>query len=144
MRLRSVLALVLLLAVGFAAVTLTALEGNEVVVVRTHDASGGARETRVWVADADGALWVEAATPERDFYRDLEAQPAAELVRGERTLRVVAHPEPGPAGHAHIRALLAAKYGWADQWVALLQDTSRSVAIRFLPADAAQNASTTP
>lgn len=133
MRPRSALALVLLLVVGFGAITLTALEGNEVVVVRTRDPAGGTRETRVWVADEGGALWVEAATPEREFYRDLLADPAAEVVRGRRTLHVVAHPEPGPPGHAHIRALLAAKYGWADGWIALLQDTSRSVAIRFDP-----------
>src|SRR5260221_398210 len=141
MRLRSVVATVMVLAVGFAAITLTALEGNEVVVVRTHEADGGMRATRVWVAEQDGALWVEAATPERDFYRDLLAQPSAELVRGERTVRVVAHPDPGPAGHQRIRALLAAKYGWADHWVALLQDTSRSVAIRFDVAPPARTGS---
>jgi F420H(2)-dependent quinone reductase len=133
MRLRSVVAVVMVLLVGFAAITLTALEGNEVVVVRTREADGGMRETRVWVAEQDGALWVEAATPERDFYRDLVAQPSAELVRGERTLQVIAHPDPGATGHQRIRTLLAAKYGWADHWVALLQDTSRSVAIRFDP-----------
>ena len=105
MRLRSVVAIVVVLAVGFAAITLTALEGNEVVVVRTHEADGGLRETRVWVAEQDGALWVEAATPERDFYRDLLAQPGAELVRGERTLQVIAHPEPGRRRtRAHPRA----------------------------------------
>jgi hypothetical protein len=134
MRLRSLLVGAVLLAIGFAAITLTALEGNEVVVVRTHDPAGDTRETRVWVADEGGALWVEAATPERAFYRELLADPAADMVRGQRTLHVVAHPEPGPAAHAHIRALLAAKYGWADCWVALLQDTSRSVAVRFDPA----------
>jgi hypothetical protein len=113
MRLRSVVAIVMVLTVGFAAITLAALEGNEVVVVRTHEVDGGMRETRVWVAEQNGALWVEAATPEREFYRDLLLQPTAELVRGQSTLRVIAHPEPGPAGHQRIRALLAAKYGWA-------------------------------
>jgi len=48
-----------------------------------------------------------------------------------RALRMVARPEPGVAGHERIRSLLRAKYGWADRWVALLQDTSRSVAIRL-------------
>jgi hypothetical protein len=137
LRPRNVIATGLLLALGFAAITLIALEGREVAVVRTRDAAGVTRETRVWVADHDGASWVEAATPERPFYRDLLAQPAVELVRRHETLPVVAHPEPGADGHARIRALLAAKYGWADCWVALLQDTSRSVAIRFDPRPAA-------
>ena len=56
MRLRSIVAVVMVLVVGFAAITLTALEGNEVVVVRTHEATGGVRETRVWVAEQEREL----------------------------------------------------------------------------------------
>lgn len=137
MRPRSILAGLVLLAVGFAAITLTALEGNEVVVLRTRDAAGAPRETRVWVAEQDGALWVEAATPEREFYRDLLSRPEAEVVRGGAPVRVRAQAEPGAAGHERIRGLLAAKYGWADHWVGLLQDTSRSIAVRLTPAPAA-------
>jgi hypothetical protein len=140
MRLRNVLAALVLLAVGFAAITLTALEGNEVVVLRTRDPAGAPRETRVWVADQDGALWVEAATPERAFYRDLMAQAEVEVVRGGIPVRALAQPEPGAAGHERIRSLLRAKYGWADHWVGLLQDTSRSIAVRLTPAPAGETA----
>jgi len=130
----------LLLAIGilalliFGAVTLYALEGHEVVVLRTTGDRGAPRETRVWIADEGDHAWIEAATPEREFYRDLLARPEAELVRGGTTARVRAEPVPGPEPHARLRALLRAKYGIADWWIGLLQDTSRSVAVRVAPA----------
>lgn len=128
--------------VSFVVVTLIALEGNEVAVLRTRDDAGAVRETRVWLAEADGALWVEAATPERPFYRDLLREPRVEVVRGDVVLETVATPVPGEAGHLTIRRLLADKYGWADAWVGLLQDTSRSIAVRLTPV--AADATATP
>jgi hypothetical protein len=133
-------ATIVVLLSAFAAVTVIALEGNEVAVLHTRDASGSVRETRVWLAEQDGALWVEAATPERPFYVDLLREPRVAVVRGDVVLDTTAVPEPGDAGHRRIRALLAAKYGWADAWVGLLQDTSRSVAVRLTPAPRDANA----
>lgn len=119
--------------VVLATVTLLALEGTEVVQLRSTTPDGGVRITRTWIADADGALWLEAANPERPFLRDVEARPDVELVRGGEALQLRARPVPGDAGHRKIRQLLAAKYGWADTWVGLLTDTSRSVAVRLEP-----------
>lgn len=116
---------------AFGGVTWFALEGHDVAILRTKAADGAARETHVWVADEDGTLFLEAATPERAWLLEAQAQPAVELVHAGATTRYRAVPEPGAAGHAKIRRLLRAKYGWADQWVALLQDTSRSLAVRL-------------
>ena len=115
----------------FAVVTLVALEGGEVVVLRTTDADGRMRETRTWVADEDGAAWIEAATPERPFLADLRARPSFELRRGGTLHRCRATVMPNPEGHTRIRRLLAARYGWADRWIALVADTSRSLAVRL-------------
>jgi hypothetical protein len=133
----SVRRLLIVAAIGlvvFGGVTLYALEGHEVVVLQTTDEHGAARETRIWIADEGDNAWIEAATPERAFYRDLLAHPEAELHRGDTSSRVRATPVPGREPHARIRALLRAKYGMADWWVGLLQDTSRSVAVRLAPA----------
>jgi hypothetical protein len=129
--------LVVVAAVGlvlFGGLTLYALEGHEVVVLRTTDEHGRPRDTRVWIADDGDHAWIEAATPERAFYRDLLAHPEAELRRGDASSRVHAIAVPGAEAHARIRTLLRAKYGLADWWVGLLQDTSRSVAVRIAPA----------
>ena len=120
-------------ALGFAAVTLVALEGREVVQLRTITPEGGVRSTRTWVADADGAMWVEAANVQRPFLLDLRAHPDIELVRGGTILLVRAEAVPGPDAHRKIRSLLAEKYGWADCWIGLLADTSHSEAVRLEP-----------
>lgn len=127
------LAVLAVVALGlFLAVTLVALEGREVVVVRTFDAAGSARETRTWVADADGAAWIEAANPERPFLRELRAKPEVELRREGVWRKCRADVRPNPEGHARIRALLRARYGWADRWVALLADTHASSGVRLV------------
>src|SRR5262249_50220402 len=110
-------------AVAFAAVTLVALEGREVVRLRTITPDGGTRTTRTWVADWDGAMWIEAANDQRPFLLDLQARPDVELVRGGHPLPLHAIPVPGPDGHRRMRALLAEKYGWADPRVRLLPHT---------------------
>ncbi|MBI3770329.1 MAG: hypothetical protein HY271_17800 [Deltaproteobacteria bacterium] len=130
-RLRLVIAAAIGMALVFGAVTLYALEGREVVVVRTRDAEGRPRATRTWVADDGGYVWIEAANPERLFLHDLEYEAALELERGGRIRRCRAAVEPNPAGHQRIRTLLAAKYGWADHWIALVADTRRSLAVRL-------------
>jgi hypothetical protein len=133
-----------LAALVFAAVTLVALEGVEVVQLRTTAPDGSLRTTRTWVADAGGAMWIEAATPERPFLQDIGARPEAELVRGGRVLRLRATVVPGEEGHRQVRGLLRVKYGWADRWIGMLTDTSRSVAIRLEPAAIGATAAPTP
>lgn len=126
-------------AVAFGAGTVVALEGNAIAVLQTMQADGSARRTRVWFAEDDGALWVEAATASRPFYLDLAADPAVTIETRSSplqsrwtTLRGKAELVPEPGGHRRIRELLAKRYGWADDWVALLQDTSASRAVRIV------------
>ena len=133
MSLRRLAAVLAAAVLGFAGVTLLALEGREVVQLRTVTPEGSVRRTRTWVADADGAMWVEAANVQRPFLLDLGAHPDIELVRGGTVLPVRAVVVPGLDAHRKIRSLLAEKYGWADRWIGLLADTSHSEAVRLEP-----------
>ena len=133
MSLRRLAAVLAAAVLAFAAVTLLALEGREVVQLRTVTPEGGVRSTRTWVADADGAMWVEAANVQRPFLLDLRAHPDIELVRGGTIRPVHAIAVPGLDAHRKIRSLLAEKYGWADCWIGLLADTSHSEAVRLEP-----------
>lgn len=126
------ISLLSLLAVG-AGVTGAALEASGVAVLETRDASGETRRTRVWFAERDHALWLEAATPERDWLRDVRRAPQVALRRGGELEQFDALPLPGDDAHENIRHLLRTKYGWRDWWVGLLQDTSESVAVRLVP-----------
>ena len=42
-------------------------------------------------------------------------------------------PSRGSYSSTNLDAAMRAKYGWADQWVAALFDTARSIAIRLEP-----------
>jgi hypothetical protein len=120
-------------ALLFGAITWFALEGRDVVVLRTRGPDGAVKETRTWIADENGVAFVESAHAERPFFQHLLANPEIDVVRGGTVVRYHAAPVPNPEGHAHIRRLLAEKYGWADRWVALLQDTSHSLEVRLEP-----------
>ncbi len=129
--LRTVLVLGTIFIAVIAGITFVATEGAEVVVLSTRGPNGTTRKTRVWVADLDGAAWVEAANPERDFYADLQRNPTVSMERNGETRPYIAKVFPGAEGNQRIRALLREKYGWADWWLQQLVDTSQSIAVRL-------------
>lgn len=110
-------------------VTWLALESQEVAILETRSANDDRRSTRVWVARRDGSFWIEAATPDRAWYVELLRDPRVRLELGGRSIEAQAIPMSGEAGHEQIRRLL--RDGGADAWVGLLQDTSRSIAVRL-------------
>ncbi|MBX3028334.1 nitroreductase family deazaflavin-dependent oxidoreductase [bacterium] len=124
--------IVVTLLLAFAFLTWTALEASGVAVLETRRADGGTRRTRVWFAEHDGALWLEAPVPDREWLVDVRAAPRVSLERAGGSAVYDAVPVAG-GGHEAIRALLRAKYGWRDWWVGCLQDTSHSVAVRLVP-----------
>lgn len=128
---RSIVVALVATAAAIAGATVVALESGGVAVVRGHDAEGRPYSTRVWFAEDGGDLWLEAATADRDFFEEAERAGTllVEVDGAAASYRAVVVPEPG--GHRRIRELLAAKYGWRDAWIALLQDTSASRAVRL-------------
>jgi hypothetical protein len=118
-----------------AAVTWYALEGHDVANLRTTRGDGDWRQTHVWVVEEGESLWIEAATPERAWLRDIESNPLVEVERAGSVASYRASPAPGTTARDQLRAALRAKYGWADVWVGLFQNTSRAVAVRLDPID---------
>ena len=123
------------LLVGLAAVTGWALESGGVAVVTTRTAQGELRETHVWYAETGGELWLEAGTPENPWYADVRRDPVLALRLGDAERRYRAEPFEDPASHERIRALMRARYGWRDVWVAWGFDVGRSHAVRLVPLD---------
>jgi len=126
------IALGVLLA-AFVAVTWWALESGDVAIVSTGPVGDDRRTTRVWYAETDGEIWLEAGTPENGWFVDLRTHPELVLEIDGRSQRWRAFPIDDPSGHPRIRSLLREKYGVRDWWVGLLVDTSKSVAVRLSP-----------
>jgi hypothetical protein len=142
MRLMPIGGALLGLALAFAAVTVIALEGHEVVVLRTRGTDGDVKETRTWIADEAGASFIEAAHADRPFYQHLLVNSEVEVVRAGAVRTYRATPVQNPAGQAHIRRRLAERYGWADTWVGVLQDTAQSIEVRLDPTDGTRGVAT--
>jgi len=130
---KRVLAGLTVLAVAFAAFSWWALEASDVARLVTQRPGGGARVTHVWWVEHEGALEVEAATPERAWFAEALAAGELDVEREGRRERFRVERSDAPGAHDRIRALLREKYGWRDVWVGLLQDTTRSVAVRLVP-----------
>jgi len=129
--------LLALLAAGlaaFAGLTYWALESGGVAVVETRAPDGAPRSTHVWYVEPEGELWVEAGTPENGWYVDAQRDPRVGFSADGRSGHYVAERIDEPGAHQRIRALLREKYGLRDRWVGLLVDTSRSIAVRLVPA----------
>jgi hypothetical protein len=116
MTIRRLLAIVvsgfLLLGLG----TYLAGERTEVVVLRTYEADGTPRDTKMWVADYEGKPYVRVGRPGRGWGERLKANPKVELTRAgatsARTAVIVADPETVDA----VSRVFSDKYGWVDWW----------------------------
>ena len=108
-----------------------ASESGEVVVLTTRDAEGKPLQTRLWIIEYDGGVWLRSGQPGSGWHQRLENDPRVEVERGGVTLDYDA--EPTPAVRDAINGLIREKYGWADWYVDALFDVSDAVPIRLVP-----------
>ncbi len=121
------------LVAGLVVVTVAALECGGVAVVETRADDGTLRSTRVWFAEPDGELWLEAGSLASPWFDDLRRDPWIRFSASQRSGVYRGEVLPGDDSHAKIRGLLREKYGLRDVWVGLLINTSGSVAVRLGP-----------
>ena len=123
---------ILLLGAVFVGLQVIATESGEVVVLRTFT-DGETQETRLWIVEDHGASWLRAGSPEAGWYRRILENPDIEVERGSELHEYRAFPMEG--GHAvdRVNAAMFEKYGWAEAYIGLMIDRSRSVAIRLDP-----------
>ena len=125
--LRLVGALVALFVVVMAG-SMIASESGEVVVLRTPEP---ATETRLWVVDEAGAQWLRAGSPQSSWLRAIQTNAAVEVERDGKSASYTAVPDA--ASRDRINPLFAAKYGWADAYIAMLFGRDDATPIRLDP-----------
>jgi len=130
---KNLLIIVGLLVAAFLAVSIinaTPLVG-EVVTLHTRDADGEWQTTPLWIVDLANASYLRAGTPDGSgWVTRLRANPQVRLDRsGEvEDVRLVEEPPQLQTVHAEM----AEKYGWADDFVALMSgDRTKSLALRI-------------
>ncbi len=121
--------------VAFFGAIMLASESGEVVVLSTTDAEGSVHETRLWVVEHDGALWLRAGVPSSAWLQRLRGHPEVRLQRAGIVHRYRAVPSDDAGLRAAINAKIAEKYGWAESLIAVTRDGSASVPVRLQTLD---------
>ena len=106
-----------------------ASESGEVVVVTTDGSEGSVLTTRLWIVDMDGQGWLRSGSPAAAWYQRIIAMPDIELNRGGVSANFTAVPVPSQRDP--INDLMRAKYGWADQLIALMFGREDAVPLRL-------------
>jgi hypothetical protein len=134
----ALVAAILLLGGGML---LLAEYGGEVVDLRTTDASGETSETRLWVVDDSGSMWLWAAAPGRRWLQRLRTHPEVQIVRGGEVARYRAVPVETDEARQRIGCLTVWRYGVAAHALALIHQVvlrhaqSEAVPIRLEPLE---------
>ena len=111
------------------ALTYFALESGDVVIASTKPSPfSEVRETHIWFVQIEGALFLEAGSPENPWVSDLSSNSSLHLTNHDLDGQYlfVLHPQDS---HDNIRRLMREKYGWRDWWISFFFDTSKSFMI---------------
>ena len=114
---------------------LLASESGEVLVLETLDAEGQPHETRIWVVDDAGAVWIRGGA-DAGWVQRLVETPEVRAERDGQRAPFRAVPDESPAARDRVNALMHEKYGFADRFIAVtLGDADRegALAIRLDP-----------
>ena len=108
-------------------------ESGEVVVLETRDAAG-VHETRLWVVDDGGSVWLRTGDPNSPWLSRLRANPDVAVTRAGERREYRAVPVDDAATRDRINALTLEKYGAAEKILrAVMMDTSGVTPIRLEP-----------
>lgn len=121
------LALIVIVVLWLASYV-AAAESGEVVVLYAGD-----RETRLWVVEHDGALWLRG-DPGSGWVTALRADPEVAVDRADERRDFIA--EPVPEELATINELMAEKYGFGHRYIGMfLGGFKDAVPVRLTPRD---------
>ena len=111
-------------------ITATPLVG-EVVTLHTRGADGEWKTTPLWIVDFHNASYLRAGSPDGSgWVTRAQANPEVRLERAGKLEDVRLVEEPSQLRAVHGK--MAEKYGWADDFVALISgDRAESLPLRI-------------
>ncbi len=125
------IAVALVLVLGAALFGLGEL--GEVVVLKTVDPEGATHETRMWVIDAGGQMWIRAGDPSSRWLARLRTNADVELTRSSETRPFRAVPVETEETLARINGLMETKYGFVHRVNDVMLGYDDAVPIRLDP-----------
>lgn len=111
-------------------VIVIASESGEVVTLETRNDQGiGGKDTRVWVVEHGGNLWLRAGSADSAWYNRLVANNDVVIERHGEQTKAVAQPRPDKTDI--VNELMREKYGWADSVIGVAFDRNDAIAIKL-------------
>ncbi len=107
-----------------------ASETGEVVVLITQSETGEPKNTRLWVVDYEGNVWLRAGSEQAGWYKRIVSLPEITLQRRGIRQSFVAKPEP--AYRDTINTQMRKKYGWRDAYIGFFFARDESIPIRLV------------
>ena len=130
--LRTLIALMALVILAIVVAAGRVPEG-EVVELVTFDHNGRGIETRLWIVDLDGEIWVRAPDMEASWLQRVRRNPTAHLSRGKGIISVQTFPRTDPGVRAAVNRAMQARYGRLERASHWLRDPGRTVPVRLEP-----------
>ena len=107
--------------------------GGEVVTLERPNSDGSKSLIRIWIVDQDDSAWIEHGDYQSDWITKLSESSEITLTRQGETLSYWGTTDP--EFHLKYHKLRREKYGWADDFIALLSggnDHCNGVPVRLL------------
>lgn len=115
--LRVVLGLVVVVVL-LGILQVVAAEGIEVVVVHTIDDTGEPHETRIWILEDQGKVYIRGG--EGGWTSRVAANPEIALERDGGFEQVTGVVQIDDGIRRHVNRLFREKYGWRDAFISML------------------------
>lgn len=127
-RLVMVVAVILSLCVGYAAIHLAMIDiGKDVVVLHKMTGDGTTSPTRLWIIDGPDHSWLHHGWSGAVWIQHLQEEPFVTIERDGTAHRYLATADP--ESEAKVHRLLRHKYGLADQLVRFWWGTDTSTGL---------------
>ncbi len=110
-----------------------ASESGEVVVLSTASPDGSTHQTRLWVVEHDGSSWLRSGSPQAGWFARLQCHPEVSVERNGAGFTATAAPDA--TERTAVNKLMREKYGWADQFIALMFGRDDAIPVRLIVED---------
>jgi hypothetical protein len=105
-----------------------AAEGIEVVVVHTVDESGEPQQTRIWILEDEGKVYIRGGAG--GWTSRVAAHPEIAIEREDASEELLGVVQPDDGVRRRVNRLFREKYGWRDAFISMLiADPSREGAV---------------
>lgn len=126
------------MAIALAVLAIGWVDEGEVATLAITDAQARVFETKLWIVDLDGAVYVRSGAADAHWLERLEGHPQARLARNGGSVSVRGTAVADPAVRDAVNRAMSRKYGHFERVLRWLRGPAGSVPVRLDPVTASR------